>query len=367
MRTAQIDINSQNLAHNVSTLKHQTQAKLLAMVKADAYGHGIANIVPHLDSDGFGVACLAEALAVKAQLAPTDPRPIVLIEGVFDDGEWQQAIAQQLMVVIHNDAQVSWACQHTPPSSSHTNTIWLKYNTGMNRLGFDDIALMVAAQRLIEAGYRLILTSHFACADDHNNPMNAVQIARFDTMYQQLSQKLAQKLGGGIERSLCNSAGLFNYPKHHYDWVRVGIALYGGSPLINKTRDQLNLKAVMTLFAKLMAIHTLDSGQAVGYGGTWVARRPSRIGIVSIGYGDGYPRTVEHAYVSINGQRLPIVGRVAMDMLAVDITDSSAMLGDTVILWGQMPSLDEVAHFAHTISYELMCRLTQRPTRVVHQ
>lgn len=361
MRYATINIHQDALKHNLARIKSMTKAHVLAMVKADAYGHGVSAVVPALiEADGFGVACLSEALSVKAVLDELAiNKPIVLMEGVFDEQEWHTAVACGFWAVIHCQAQLDWACQTSAPSDY--TPIWLKYNTGMNRLGFDKTALQKACQRLSDAGYELILTSHFACADDKNHPMNAKQIKDFEQMYQALSQQF------DIKGSLCNSAGIIHFKHHHYDWVRSGIALYGSSPT-GTDRDILGLKPAMTLSARIMATHHLKTGQSVGYGGQWRACKPSTIGIVSLGYGDGYPRVVNDASVLVMANTptlCPIVGRVAMDMMAIDLTalPPQAWIDVPVVLWGQTPSIDTVANCAHTIAYELMCRLTMRPAR----
>lgn len=362
MRHSQITLHTAHLAHNLATLKARTTAKVLAMVKANAYGHGVEMVVPALaQADGFGVACMSEALAVKSCLSVDDNRPIVLIEGVFGQAEWQQAISERFMAVIHQSEQLDYALADVPSMDSPTRTIWLKYNTGMNRLGFDKTATIQACHALIKKGYKVILTSHFACADDTTHALNAKQIHDFDEVLTTLKADYPN-----IQGSLCNSAGIVNFPHAHYDWVRTGIALYGSSPVSDQSAHTLGLKPAMTLSAKLMAIHHLTQGETVGYGGRWTAKRPARIGIISMGYGDGYPRVVNDAKVLINGQISPIVGRVAMDMMAIDISDCQADIGDDVILWGNDKlSIDDVAGFAGTIGYEVMCRMTGRPVRVV--
>lgn len=362
MRHTYITINQAHCQHNLSTIKQRTHARLLAMVKADAYGHGIAPIVQALGgASGFGVACMAEALQVKDCLGD-DPRPVVLIEGVFCFAEWQQAVAHGLMAVIHHKAQLSYALDRTPAKDSPSATVWLKLNTGMNRLGFDETSIMDAAERLIGAGYQLILTSHFACADTSDAPLNAEQIARFGRVL----TLLKQRFGGQIHASLCNSAGLFAFGHVHYDWVRVGIALYGSSPLCGVSRSALNLVPVMGFYASVIAIHTLKKGETVGYGARWTADKATTIAIISAGYGDGYPRVVNgDAKVAIKGEHYPIAGRVAMDMIAIEIGTADIGIGDQVELWGDTISVDQVATWADTIGYELLCRVTQRPKRVI--
>lgn len=368
MRYAKIKIDSHALQHNLQVIKKQLQpnTKILAMVKANAYGHGIAAVAPSLTkADGFGVACMAEALELNAVLyAQNLPnKPIVLIEGVFSQDEWNEAMRLNFSCVIHQQEQLDWALSQPPHQDGICRTIWLKFNTGMNRLGFDSKAVVLAAKQLHQAGYHLILTTHFACADDREHPLNEIQIKKFNTAFQQIL-----KFAPNCQASLCNSAGIFNFPNQHHHWVRAGIALYGSKPVFHTCATSLNLKPAMTLSAKIMAIHHLQNKQSVGYSALWQAQKNQKIAVVSIGYGDGYPRVVHAATVSIQdaqGQRhhAQIIGRVAMDMLMIDIDNLPVKVGDEVTLWGQSPHIDEIAACAGTIGYELMCRLTNRPNR----
>lgn len=388
-------INKTALLHNAQVLKnHIGHSKLLAMVKSDAYGHGIQTVVPTLFDvvDGFGVAILSEALqvaqAIKDTIATKDSiitkdnitakdniatqtkqKPIVIAQGVFDKDEWQLAIDNHFSVVIHQPIQLDLALQIRPTPNNPTNTIWLKYNTGMNRLGFDELSIKHAAKQLHQAGYRIILMSHFACSDDKNHPKNAQQITAFKKMQDELQSF-------DVQASLCNSAGIFHFKACHYDWVRAGIALYGASPVADKTAQAFNLCPVMTLSSQIMAIHQLKAGQSVGYGSTWIAPKDSTIGVVAIGYGDGYPRDGQNGYVLINSHKAPIVGRIAMDMLVVDLTHicaniaSTVTIGDTVTLFGvdemgNMLPAEVVARYANTISYEIFCQISQRPVCVI--
>lgn len=376
MRTANILINQGALTHNLAQVnKLAPNSKVLAMVKANAYGHGVAMCLPALtDANAIGVATLAEAIQAK-QLGWA--KHTVLIEGVFSQAEWQTAINNHFMCVIHQQQQLDWALQNIPKHDCQTKTIWLKLNTGMNRLGFNQQSVIEAAKQLTQAGYQLILTSHFANADDKSTPLNEQQGTLFSKVFTQLQQQVDPNIKG----SLCNSAAIINFPNWHFDWVRPGIMLYGSSPVVDKTSDQLNLKPVMTLQAKIMAVHQLNTGEMVGYGSRWKAQKPSRVGIVSIGYGDGYPRVVDNtAWVAVTDtttdittqaslHKAPIIGRVAMDMIVIDLTDLPASLGiDSIVtLWGAAPQIDEVAQSANTISYELLCRLTTRPTRKLHK
>ena len=371
MRT--ITIKPVAITHNLAEVKKRAPtSKVLAMVKANAYGHGVAAVLPALQqaepqADGIGVATLIEALEAR-QLGWN--KIIGLIEGAFTKDEWQLAIEHDISCVIHHEPQLTWALENTPPTTSATSVVWLKYNTGMNRLGFNDQTLIPAAKRLHEAGYQLILTTHFANADDRTHPLNAIQIQRFNDMLQTLRETISSDIKG----SLCNSAGIVNFPEHHHDWVRPGIMLYGSTPVIDKSAHDLDLHPAMEFSAQIIALQTVSAGDGIGYGSRWTAMQDTKTALVSIGYGDGYPRVVSaDAYVSvidaINHQSYPcaVVGRVAMDMIVIDVSavPESVALNSKVILWGDAPHVDEVAVHAETISYELLCRLSARPNRAI--
>lgn len=381
MRTANIVIHQAALTHNLALAQQLTPtAKVLAMVKANAYGHGVEHCLPALQqADAIGVATMAEAIQVKTL---GWQKPIVLIEGAFSEEEWQQSSQLNCQCVIHQHQQVDWALN----SVLTPQTVWLKYNTGMNRLGFSTDDVLPVAKQLHAAGYHIILTSHFANADDASHQLNQQQIGLFTQMLGTLKREVANTIQG----SLCNSAGMVNFPDCHLDWVRPGIFLYGSSPILQKTAQQLNLQAAMSLHASIIAVQPLTAGAMVGYGSQWVAKQEGRIGIVSIGYGDGYPRVVDaSAWVAVrelekpatsHTYRCPIVGRVSMDMIMIDLSHVPHSIGEgaQVILWGNdasldamvpaahhaVPHIDDIATAANTISYELMCRLTNRPLRL---
>jgi alanine racemase len=352
MRDARILLDTQALRHNLARVRdYAPHSQILSMVKADAYGHGLAFALDALaDTDAFGVAFLHEARQVRAHSA----LPIVLMEGVFSLEEWQEAAVLGASCVIHQACQIDWALSHVVAGA----TLWLKLNTGMNRLGLAPDALLAAAQQLRVAGYHLILTMHFANADEPDHPLNAQQLAVFHHIKQKLEP---------IQASICNSAALMQWPQYHFNWVRPGIMLYGSSPFADRSAASLGLTPVMTLQSRLIAFHDLAVGDAVGYGSRWIAQRPTRLGVVAMGYGDGYPRVVQNAVVNVAGQLVALVGRVSMDMLMVDVTDLSPAptLGQPVVLWGQHPPVDQVASAAATIGYELLCRLSPRPQRVI--
>ena len=380
MRNASITINSAALTHNLSQVikKIPEKTKVLAMVKADAYGHGVKHCILSLQqADALGVACFDEAKQIRSL---GWQKGIVLIEGVFSQQEWAESIEADCQSIIHHQKQVQWALDQLPAADSACRTLWLKLNTGMNRLGFEPEEIVAVAKTLVDAGYNLILTSHFANADRPDHPSNANQIKIFT----EALTELREQVDSNIKASLCNSAGILNFPECHFDWVRPGIMLYGSTPLEGISAQDLQLKPVMTFAASLMAIHNIAAGAPVGYGSRFVANRPIVKGIVSIGYGDGYPRVVDgSAWVTVKqmasdsteseatvSYKCPVIGRVAMDMIAIDLTEvPNPTVGYKVVLWGDPeqaePSVDEIANSAHTLGYELLCRVTQRPTRVV--
>ncbi len=353
MRQACVYLSTQALTHNLQRVSESApSSRILAMVKADAYGHGLAFALNALqDADALGVAFFAEALDIRA-LGNT--QPIVLIEGVFSADEWLEANTINTQCAIHQDCQLQWALDHFMPDV----TIWLKVNTGMNRLGFSPEKALVVAEKLRTSGYALILTTHFANADEENHPLNQQQRDTFLTLKQKLEP---------IQASICNSAALLKWSDLQLDWVRPGIMLYGSSPFSNRSAADLNLKPVMTFTTQLIATHELPENVYVGYGSHFKTSRPTLLGIIAIGYGDGYPRVIEAGKISIHGQCVPIVGRVSMDMLAVDLTDLPTIppLNTDVILWGDDLNIDVIARIAGTISYELFTRLSKRPIRQI--
>lgn len=408
-RQAVVTLDTTALLHNLANVTQLApNSKVLAMVKANAYGHGVAHCLPALSqADGLGVASFAEAKEVR-QLGWD--KTIVLIEGVFSESEWLHALSLRLCCVVHHQSQLDWALKHRPTpmvnpdaasaisrpinqSALHpSQTIWLKLNTGMNRLGFEPNEIIAVAQALHDAGYQLVLTSHFANADIKAHPLNTQQIDTFQTVLTTLRQQVSPNIGG----SLCNSAGIINFPECHFDWVRPGIMLYGSSPFSDISASEINLRPVMTFSTALMAIHDVTKGASIGYGSRYVADRSMRKGIISIGYGDGYPRVIsDEAWVGViqdnQCYRCPVIGRVAMDMITIDLSPvPSPSIASPVILWGNAamlfnqlplndqalqingptsntlaPSVDEVATWANTLGYELLCRLTQRPDRKV--
>lgn len=353
VRQATVSIDQQALQHNLNRVKQLApQAKVVSMVKANAYGHGVENCLDALAAtDAFGVACLQEALEIR-QLG--DQHPITLVEGVFSADEMPIAISNKIELVIHHQQQLEWLLAHADAYLAQELKVWVKLNSGMNRLGFKVPEIIDIIQDLKAKGFCCVLTMHFANADvDH--PMNEQQ-------KQQLLQ--VKDACAPVLTSCCNSAAILKWPELHFDFVRPGIMLYGSSPFSDQSVAQLGLQAVMQFNAAIIALNDIQAGEFVGYGSTFHAEQAMRIAVVSIGYGDGYPRAyIEQNYVYVQGQKVALVGRVSMDMLAIDVTGLEVNVGTTVELWGKQRSVDDVAAANGTIGYELLCRLSQRPVR----
>ncbi|HET6654791.1 MAG TPA: alanine racemase [Gammaproteobacteria bacterium] len=345
---ALIDLGA--LRHNLSAVrKFAPRSPVMAVVKANAYGHGLPVVARALaDADSFAVACIEEALAVReAGLT----QPVVLLEGVSSAEALDAALANHFEVVIHDPSQLPLLARLNAADSL---TVWLKIDTGMNRLGFPVAAARDVWQQLsVQPGIRqpIGLMTHLANADDPADDFSRVQIERF--------KGFSQDLPG--PRSIANSAGIAAWPASHDGWVRPGVMLYGVSPLLESVGADHDLQPAMTVTTRLIAVKQLAAGDRVGYGGSWVAPEPMPVGIAAIGYGDGYPRHAPSGTpVLVNGRRQQLVGRVSMDMIAVDLRGNDAAVGDPVTLWGQGLPVEYVARDAGTIPYELLCGVTQR-------
>lgn len=351
MRPAWATIDLQALAHNLGVLrKHAGSAKILAILKANAYGHGLSRIATELQAaDAIGVARLGEALALRSSGVK---QPIVLLEGFFDPIELPILVANDLQPVIHAAYQLE---QLEQAQLSKPLKVWLKVDTGMHRLGVepeDAIDFYTRLQHCANVQGDPILMSHFASADIPHAQQNQRQRDMFATLAQKLSTKV----------SLSNSAVLLGKVVSHDDWVRPGLALYGVSPFPDRSSQSLDLRPVMKLQASIISVRDIAAGECIGYGGAWRSAQPTRIGILAIGYGDGYPRTACNATpVYINGRRYPIVGNVTMDMLSVELgLDSDVQVGDTGQLWGPDLPVEQVAKHLGTIPYELLCNVARR-------
>ena len=353
MRQATIYIDSEALQYNLNRVKQLApHSQIVSMVKANAYGHGVQDCLAALNAtDAFGVACLEEALEIR-RLGYT--QPITLIEGVFTEDEMGEVIQQKLECVVHRHEQVEWLIQNKEAYNALGLKVWVKLNSGMNRLGFKINEIIAVIHQLKSLNFNCVLTMHFANADvDH--PLNEQQIQQFLDVKNACEPILA---------SCCNSAAIYKYPNLHFDYVRPGIMLYGATPFVDKDVNELDLKPVMSFEAEIIALNQIQAGESVGYGSTFTATNSMQIAIVSIGYGDGYPRAyVKPNYVAIDKQLTPVIGRVSMDMIAIDTTNLQVKVGTKVELWGKTRLVDDVANANGTIGYELLCRLSNRPQR----
>ena len=351
MRPLEAHINLANLRHNFQYLKSQHGKKTLAVIKANAYGHGAVECARALSdlADGLAVACIEEALTLRA--AGID-LPIVLLEGVFEADEYALIEQHNLWPVVQNEPQLQalLATEITQPL-----TVWLKMDSGMHRAGFFPQDYAGAFQRLQAAPQvaKIVKMTHFARADEPNVDMTAQQIATFD----------AACAGCTGEESLSNSAGILDVPAAHRDWGRAGLALYGLSPM---PVGDGHLKPVMTFKTKVFGVRELAAGEVIGYGSIFKTEKPTRVGLIAVGYADGYPRLAStDSPVVIDGKHSRIIGRVSMDMTMVELNDAAQGIGSEVELWGENVSANAVAAVAGTISYELLCNVKR--ARFVYQ
>ena len=363
---AVIDLSA--LRHNYGAIKQRVgDSKILAVVKADGYGHGMTSIAKALsESDGFGVAILEEALLLRAAGIT---QKIVMLEGALSLDELKQASVSNVDVVVHQLEQVDdiekvgAEVLSGDAASGASLNVWLKIDTGMHRLGVDPSDVVNAYQRLRRCAWvqSITLMSHFACADETGSAVSDAQYAMFDRLHQDLLVDPATS-GHLLPASLANSAGIFQENRYHFNWVRPGIALYGSSPIEGQSAEDLGLKPVMTLVSRIIALRNVPQGESVGYGASWTARQETHIAIVAIGYGDGYPRHVQGGtQVLVSGSLCDVVGRVSMDMIAVDVSSvTTVALNDAVTLWGNDLPVERVAEWAGTVNYELLCQVTDR-------
>jgi alanine racemase len=355
-RPIEARINLAALRHNYLVAKRQISerpAKAWAVVKADAYGHGLLRCATALRevADGFALLDLDAAVALRDA---GFRQPILLLEGFFDAGDLLACGEYGLIPSVHRIEQLQMIRAAALPSPL---PIYLKLNTGMNRLGFTSDQLPAVHRELNALGESgalgaVTLMSHFAEADGERGI--AWQIERFNAMRQGWPE--SQPV------SLANSAAVLRYPQTAHDWARPGIMLYGGTPFADASAASFGLRPVMTLASTILAVQQLAAGDRVGYGGAFVAQRLTRVGIVACGYADGYPRHAPSGTpILVDGRRCQTLGRVSMDMLACDLSDlPAAGVGSPVVLWGEGLPADEVAAAAGTISYEMFCALARR-------
>jgi len=349
-----------------SALKHNYQiacnsapgSQAMAVVKGDAYGHGLEGVVETLDDmvPAYAVATIDEGL----QLRRISGKPILVLEGVLRVDELIEATHHRLTLMVHHSSQLA-LIKETP--LHQPIQLWLKQDSGMHRLGLSAETIITAVSELDALAWvdkELVIAAHFANAATPEDPTNQLQ--------RQALLSLQKKLSTPVKMSLANSAAILADPASHLDWNRPGIMLYGGAPFDDINHELAkNLRPVMSLESEVLAIRNVAAGEAVGYGATWTATRPSKIATVAIGYADGYPRHAPAGTpVAINDQLGKVVGRVSMDMIGVDVTDlTSVSVGAAVELWGNTVSVNTIAELSGTISYELTCQVTPRVPRIL--
>lgn len=343
-------VDLQALRHNLSVARQAGGgAQVMAVIKANGYGHGLLPVAQALvGADAYAVSCLEEAIPLR-QAGLT--QPILLLEGIYREDELEAVAEHELDLLIHSPWQIE--CLERSPRRDRY-TCWLKLDSGMHRLGFAPDTARAAYQRLqacAAVAPHIRLITHLACADDRNDRYTERQLEVFAAA------------GDGLpgERSIANSAGLLGWPDSRADWVRPGIMLYGSSPFVDDGEAPA-LEPVMTLESRLIAINRCRAGDRIGYAGTFTCPEDMPVGVVSIGYGDGYPRHAPTGTpVLVSGRRSQLLGRVSMDMICVDLRGlDDCCINDPVVLWGRGLPAEEVARAAGTISYELFCQLTPR-------
>lgn len=347
-------ISRKALRHNLSVVRQLAPtSRVMAMVKANAYGHGLIDVADTLVQagvDALAVARLLEGISLRQHGIRI---PIILLSGILDTDELKLAHEHGLEIVIHHAHEIPLLLQSglKPP-------IWLKINTGMNRLGLSMEEAVTAYHSLQHEKLEIAgIMSHFAGSEESDALTLQQQTQRFETL----------TCDWPYPKSLANSAAIIQHPQTHLDWVRPGIMLYGISPFSDKTGRDLGLQPVMQLLAPLCSSYRAAKGERVGYNGLFTCPEDMPIGIVRIGYGDGYPRYLQHpANVMINHQTTPVIGRVSMDLIAVDLRQHDALpLGTPVELWGPNLAVETLAKAADTSPYELVAGLTARVQHIL--
>ena len=344
-RAAFARINLAHLKNNLAAIrKLANKSKVMAVVKADAYGHGMLEVCNSLiDADAFSVAYVNEALELRENGIK---QPILALQGFSSSDDLQNAIKHDIQVVIHHTEQLKLL---KSISNTANLDVFVKIDTGMHRLGFapqEFESIFTELKSFLSPKSKIRLMTHLACADEVDNVATQRQLEQFELAIKDIS----------CEQSIANSAGILAWPQSRRDWVRPGLVLYGINPMQKEITSPVELRPVMSLHAPLISIKSCKKGDKVGYGGDFCCPSDMVIGIIAIGYADGYPRHLASTpYISIGTKKVPIVGRVSMDMIAVDLSSISTRVGEIVELWGETVLVSEVAQHAETISYELLC------------
>jgi len=358
--SAIIDLSA--LKHNAQTVrKYAASANIMAAIKANAYGHGIAEVAGALKNhvDEYGVASTDDALVIDQAIGRF---PISVFSGLTHANELEATTDKNISFFIYDHSQLGTLSEFNdrPNQLNSKVLVWIKLDTGMSRLGFSSNEFVEVVNKLeaLSCVHIRGVVSHYANADQPEHPLNQEQRDVFEQLKAQYQDK-------DWQWSLANSGGLLGSVEGQYGMVRPGIMLYGASPLLGKTATEIGLKPVMSLQSKIISIREVLAGESVGYGGLWTAESHTQVGVVACGYGDGYPRHIsENTPVFVNGQETVILGKVSMDLIVVNLEGLDAEVGSDVELWGNNVSVDTVAQSAETIAYELMCGVTQRVQKI---
>lgn len=365
-RPTKARINLGALRHNLQIAKDRVgTGDVLAVVKADAYGHGMEVVAATLQhgADKFAVASLDDVVRLRVAGIM---KPIICLSGFYCRDEVAKFIKHDAVAVIYDEVQLQILRDYSvSPVENKTIKLWLKVDTGMGRLGFcpSRIETLVAELAQLEGVELVGVLTHFSNADQPLDDKNQQQFDSFSNLIYQLKRNFPE-----LKFSISNSAAILSRTDSVFDMVRPGIMLYGASPILGQSAQDLDLRSVMTFESELISIREIKQGSTVGYGGTWRAPADMQIGVVAVGYGDGYPR---HAPIGtpllVNGHRTQLLGRVSMDLISLDLSEIDAKVGDKVTLWGEGLPIEEIAARAETISYELLCGVTERVTRIVEK
>jgi alanine racemase len=343
-RRARVSIDLNAISHNLNRVRDfAPNTKIMAVIKADAYGHGMLAVAEQLvDADYFAVATPQEAYALRSAGCK---KTIIVLHGFSSIDELNEFSKLNLSSVIHQQTQLDYLQEATLSSPIDA---WLKIDTGMHRLGFstDKVDAIFGQLRNNKNIAEVFLMSHFANAEDVSNSLNNNQLKSFIKVTNDID----------VSCSMANSAAIISQAKSHFETVRPGIMLYGSSPFADTSAAELELQAAMQFESIILDIKTVKAGEAIGYGNTYICKRETRLGIVAAGYGDGYPRHAKNGTpVWVNNQQCDLLGRVSMDSLCIDLAVVDANVGDRVVLWGKELSVDLVAQASDTIAYELLC------------
>lgn len=344
-------INLKAIRQNVKKVReYAPNAKIMAVIKVNGYGHGLLSMAQALNNvDGLAIARISEGVFLRKSGVTSK---LLILSGFFSERQLNDIVEYSLDVVVHSVQQVEILKKYLGQTKI---SIWLKINTGMNRLGLSPAEFATAYQELTalpNIKQPITLMTHLSSADDMKSPVTQQQIQLFNKTVENISD----------EKSIANSAGIIGWPDSVTNWVRPGLMLYGVSPFLKGDGKELGLNPVMSLHSHIIAVKNIAAGESVGYSGNWVSKKQTRLGIVCIGYGDGYPRHAkEGTPVLVNNERVPLIGRVSMDMITVDLSSQKNVIpGDPVTLWGDGLAVEEIAKYADTIPYTLLCGITQR-------